>query len=157
VSIWASSFAIEDERQWIAGLEANGIKAGVIRDGEPIFDDLDAPIIYQGSHILPDEDNDPRGGSVDLALVPQHITRDGRDNGDTPWPYLRLGVDAADSTYGGGGSATVVLTQRQARRLRDALSQWLKELPPTCLVCHRSVHDHAPDCDVWRPVGDETC
>jgi hypothetical protein len=35
-------------------------------------------------------------------------------------------------------------------KLNDALS-------PTCLVCHRSVHDHAPDCDVWKSVGHDTC
>ena len=38
-----------------------------------------APWVYQGSHILPAED-DPRGGSIGLALVPSHITRDGRDD-----------------------------------------------------------------------------
>jgi len=40
----------------------------------------DAPLVYQGSHILPDEKHDKRGGFVDLALIPSHITRDGRDD-----------------------------------------------------------------------------
>ena len=31
MSIWASTFAIEDERQWVAELEADGIKAAVVR------------------------------------------------------------------------------------------------------------------------------
>jgi hypothetical protein len=129
VSIYGSIFAIEDERQWIAELKAAGVDAGVIRDGEPTPDELDAPLVYQGSHILPDE-GDPRGGSLDLALIPAHITRDGRDNRDEsegPWPYLRLGVHAHDSTYNGGGDATIVLTVRQAARLRDALAEWIED------------------------------
>lgn len=130
MSIWARILSIEDEGQWIAGLEADGIKAGVIRDGEPDFDDFDAPIIYQGSHILPNQENDLRGGSLDLALVPGHITRDGRDDRDEDscWPYLRLSVQAHDTTYHGGGDATVILTERQTARLRDELSYWLERV-----------------------------
>jgi len=127
VSIYATILTIEDERQWMAGLEAEGIRAGVIRDGEPDADDLDAPIIYQGSHLLP-RDNDKRGGSVDLALIPSHITRDGRDDkaeDEAPWPWLRLGV-----SDGIGSDATVVITSRQAKRLRDSLTDWLAQVSP---------------------------
>lgn len=130
MSIYASIFSIEDERQWVAELKAGGIDAGIIRDGGPTADDLDAPIIYQGSHVLP-ADSDPRGGSVHLALVPSHITRDGRDDkaeDEAPWPYLRLDVCAHETTYQGGGAAPVVLTTRQAVRLRDALTEWLDEV-----------------------------
>jgi hypothetical protein len=130
VSIFATTLTIEDERQWIASLEADGIGAGVIRDGNPDPDDLDAPIIYQGSHVLP-ADSSPRAGSVELALIPSHITRDGRDDrpeDEKPWAWLRLSVGAHASTYGGGGDATVLLTVRQATRLRDSISEWLAEV-----------------------------
>jgi hypothetical protein len=65
----------------------------------------DAPLVYQGSHILPSE-TDQRRGWVDLALIPSHITRDGRDDkpvDERPWPYLRLGVN----------ESTVILTRRE--------------------------------------------
>lgn len=128
MSIWASFLTIEDERQWRAALEAQGIKTGVVRDGDPDFDDLDAPIVYQGSHVLPDEAH-ARGGNVGLALIPAHV-RFWRDNPDAnpedepsgpPEPFVRLDVEGEDGT--------VVLTKRQATRLRDALSTWLAELP----------------------------
>ncbi len=122
MSVWASILGIEDERQWMADLEAQGIGAGAIRDGEPEPDDLDAPIVYQGSHVVPD-DTDERGGSVDLACLPGHITRDARDDGDGPGlPYLRLGVQVA----AGLDPATVILTERQARRLHETLGEWLE-------------------------------
>lgn len=103
MSIYGSIFSIEDERQWIESLQSSGIDAGVIRDGEPAPEDLDAPIIYQGSHILPSE-NDKRGGSIDLALIPSHITREGRGDGpedEIPWPYLRVGMhnEQSDTRY----------------------------------------------------------
>lgn len=128
MSIWASFLTIEDERQWRAALEAQGIKTGVVRDGDPDFDDLDAPIVYQGSGVFPDESH-ARGGSVGLALIPAHV-RFWRDNpdanpedepdGGAPEPFVRLDVEAADGV--------VVLTKRQATRLRDALNEWLERL-----------------------------
>lgn len=127
MSIYATIFHIEDERQWIAELQESGVDAAVIRDGEPDPTDLDAPIIYQGSHVLPSHD-DPRGGSVSLALIPPHITRDGRDDrteGEGPWPFLRLDVSSHSTTNHGGCLATVVLTDQQVLRLRDALTKWL--------------------------------
>jgi hypothetical protein len=134
VSIFATLLSIEDERQWIAGLQSQGIDAGVIRDGGPDFDDLDAPIVYQGSHVLPEE-SDFRAGSLDLAAIPPHV-RFWRENPDADVedepgypdacePFLRMSLEAHESTYGGGGDATVLLTIRQATRLRDALDHWL--------------------------------
>jgi hypothetical protein len=133
VSIWASTFAIEDERQWVAELEADGIKAGVIRDGQPAFDDLDAPIIYQGSHVLPEMEH-ARGGSLDLAVVLPHV-RFWRENpdaevSDEPYgeptdPFLRLSLhEHADTPHRSEGDATVILTLRQAQRLRDELAEF---------------------------------
>jgi hypothetical protein len=86
-----------------------------------------APWIYQGSHILP-ADNDPRGGSVGVAVIPSHITRDGRD--DQPedgrrWPWLRLSIDVP------GGDPTVILNPAQARYLRDQLDSWLNTQGPS--------------------------
>lgn len=121
MSIWASFFGIEDERLWIAGLESQGVKAGVIRDGAPSPEDLDAPLIYQGSHVLPEPDH-PRGGWLDLAYIPPHVRYDrehpdGEDEPDGPPtdPYLRLCLGDRE------GNATVILTLPQAQRLRDAL------------------------------------
>jgi hypothetical protein len=78
------------------------------------------PWIYLGSHILP-ADDDARGGSVGLALIPSHITRDGRDDqpdDSRPWPWLRLSVDVPD------GHAAAVLNPDQARRLARLLTDW---------------------------------
>jgi hypothetical protein len=78
----------------------------------------DAPLIYQGSHVLPSEE-DPRGGDVDLALIPGHITRDARDNGDedTHWPFLRFGVNGQ----------TVILTRHHVEQIHATLGDWLEE------------------------------
>lgn len=135
MSIFASFFSIEDERQWMAALQDAGIKTGIIRDSGPEFDDLDAPIIYQGSHVMPDE-ADERGGSVHLASIPAHV-RYWQENPDAPTetepeeghePFLRLDIQAHENTYYGGGDATVILTKRQATRLRDNLTWWLEEI-----------------------------
>lgn len=77
----------------------------------------DAPLVYQGSHVLPLV-TDERGGDIDIASIPGFITRDGRDNGgdeDRPWPFLRFGVNGE----------TVVLTERNAREVAATLNDWL--------------------------------
>lgn len=87
-----------------------------VDDEEPVG----APWIYQGSHILPAED-DPRGGNIGLALIPSHITRDGRDDqpeDGTPWPWLRLSV------YTDNDDPTVILSPAQARHLAERLNRW---------------------------------
>ncbi|MET8978535.1 hypothetical protein ABZX85_23245 [Streptomyces sp. NPDC004539] len=74
------------------------------------------PHRYQGSHILPSGD-DPREGDVQLAEIPSHITRDGRDDqpeDDAPWPWLRLSIDDAD----------VILDPATARYLAEQLTDW---------------------------------
>ena len=123
MSIYCTILSIEDERQVERDLKAAGIGYFHITDGKEVEDlnqlpqdNLDAPIIYQGSHILP-SDKDPRGGRVALAAIPDHITRNGRD--DAPEgsrkPWLRLGVNGQ----------TVVLTEHQARRLHNSIRRWL--------------------------------
>ena len=78
------------------------------------------PHVYQGSHILPSED-DPRDGIVQLAEIPSHITRDGRDDqpeDGAPWPFLRLYVHASDA----------VLNARQVREAYEAMGAWLEQV-----------------------------
>lgn len=95
------------------------------------------PIVYEGSHILP-ADNDRRGGGMEIASIPDHITRDGRD--DVPEgvlkDWLRLGIWSRDSTeqyqgkpYQTGGDATVILTRLLVEELHAALGAWLEREP----------------------------
>lgn len=97
------------------------------------------PLVYEGSHILP-ADDDRRGGSVDVAVIPDFITRDGRDDaqGEGLKDWLRLSVGALPSElehngkpYQEGGDVAVVLTRPQVQAMRDTLTAWLerKETP----------------------------
>ncbi|CAL9668126.1 hypothetical protein SUDANB145_07268 (plasmid) [Streptomyces sp. enrichment culture] len=78
------------------------------------------PYTYCGSHVLP-ADGDGRLAAEmapSLALVPSHITRDGRDDqpeDGTPWPWLRLSLGMEDA----------VLDRRQVEALYRALGVWL--------------------------------
>lgn len=120
MSIFATWLTIEDEREWIANLEGQGIKTGIIRDSGPTPDDLDAPLVYQGSHVLPD-DNAQRGGYVEFAAIPAHVRyyRENPDGDDEPEgvdAWIRLSVN----------EGMVLLTERQVERLRDGLAEWLE-------------------------------
>lgn len=79
------------------------------------------PLKYQGSHVLPSDDPSEKGGYVEVGMIPDHITRDGRD--DAPEgalkDWLRLGVN----------ESTCVLTRRQVTELRDTLTAWLDREP----------------------------
>jgi hypothetical protein len=91
---------------------------GIGGDGDP--EHLGPPWQYDGSHILPAEDG-PRGGSVGLALIPSHITRDGRDDqpeDGTPWPWLRLHLTVD------GDDPCILLNPAQARHLAEQLTGW---------------------------------
>ena len=82
------------------------------------------PWVYQGSHILPDED-DPRGGSIGLALIPGHITRDGRDDQPddaVPWPWLRVSIDTP------GNEPVGLVNPAQARYLAGCLIDWADDV-----------------------------
>lgn len=94
-----------------------------------------APIIYEGSHVLPSDD-DRRGGWLEVGAIPGFITRDGRDDGNGLWDWLRIGIGALPSLeqyqgkpYMAAGQATVVLTRRQVQQLRDTLTSWLEREP----------------------------
>lgn len=96
------------------------------------YDDDDPPIIYQGSHVLPSDD-DPRGGVLMFAQIPGWIERDGRDKPDDesqPHPWLRLDLIESPKTDGGSdpGHATVVLDRKQAEQVRDYLADWLSSI-----------------------------
>jgi hypothetical protein len=122
MSVWGTWLTIEHPDDWIAALEAEGIRAGVIGDdsGER---ELGSPIIYQGSHVVPSDD-DARGGSVGVAAINGWVTRDGRDDGpdeDGVWPYLRLSVDERDAEGG-----TVILDRAQVTELAATLNEWIE-------------------------------
>lgn len=88
-----------------------------------IFDLEDDPAYrYNGSHVLPHPDS-PRDltGIVQLAEIPSHITRDGREDqpeDGAPWPWLRLSV----------GHEDVVLHARQVRAMHQVLGAWLAQV-----------------------------
>lgn len=96
-----------------------------------------APIIYKGSHVNP-ADDDPRGGSVDVAAIPNFLhpkvrqhrgeTPDGDEDMRFPVEFLRLSVseDPATHHYGQEGYATVVLDRAQVEKMRDTLTGWLE-------------------------------
>jgi hypothetical protein len=120
VSVWATFWEATDDdhtdqcRIW---LKRDGIwerrNRRACSCGQPT-----APIRYQGSHILPSED-DERAGVVSLALVPSHITRDGRDDGPddavTPWPYVRVSVGTEDA----------ILDEQGVAAMYRQLGEWL--------------------------------
>lgn len=84
------------------------------------------PYHYQGSHLLP-HDDDERAGDIQLAEIPSHITRDERDDQPEdmhPWPWLRLSVDTQDS------AADVILDVAQARYLAGQLTAWADDADP---------------------------
>jgi hypothetical protein len=122
VSIYATWLALSDDEheESCAVYVETRPDSGIFEfSGEPCDCGLPgAPIVYQGSHVLPSDD-DARGGSVDVAAIPSFIVRDGRDDaqGEGLKDWLRLSVDA-------DGDA-VVLTRRHVRLLRDTLTEWL--------------------------------
>lgn len=81
-----------------------------------------APLKYHHSGRFPDE-ADRAEAAVDLAMIPSHISKDGKDENledGPPHPYLRFGV------HDDGGGATVILTEAQVRKVHDQLSWWLR-------------------------------
>ena len=84
-----------------------------------------APILYQGSHILP-SNKDQRKGDIGIAAIPDHITRDGRD--DHPeegkwYPWLRVHL-------WGGFQDSLVLDYKQVAAFHAALGNWLERADP---------------------------
>lgn len=97
---------------------------GIGGDGDP--EHLGAPWQYDGSHILPAQDG-PRTGSIGLAFIPSHITRDGRDDqpaDGAPWPWLRLDLTVD------GDDPCVLIDPAQARHLAEQLATWADQADP---------------------------
>ncbi len=139
MSIYGTFFSLDCEHAeecafWVEASD------GVFEPGDPAdctCDLRDAPLVYEGSHVLP-SDQDRCGGEVELATIPDHIIRDDRPElpDGTLKDWLRLGVGSLDSTfrhegkpYVAGGDATVILTRPHVERLRDALTEWLEREP----------------------------
>lgn len=78
----------------------------------------DAPLTYQGSHVLPSDD-DPRGGSLLVCAIPDHISHD--DRPDVPEGTLKDWLRVSLYAY----NDAVVLTRPQVERLRNTLTAWL--------------------------------
>jgi hypothetical protein len=92
---------------------------GIGDHGDP--EHLGQPWTYQGSHIPPREDG-PRAGSIGLAVVPSHITADGRDDqpeDGPPWPWLRLHLDVV------GDDPCVLLDRAQVQHLMQQCANFL--------------------------------
>jgi hypothetical protein len=91
-----------------------------------------APLIYQGSHVLPSAD-DPKGGYVEIASIPDHITRPGRDDGgEGPKDWLRLSVGSVPlpgEEPREAESDSLVLTRKQVEIVRDEMTEWLDRKP----------------------------
>jgi len=119
MSIYATWLTIEHPDDWIKKLKAEGIRADVIGDDSEDRR-LGSPWVYQGSHVLPSE-SDARGGWVEVAAIPDFITRDGRDDGEGPHDWLRLNVGESIDIRG-----CVILNRPQVEELRDTLTQWLE-------------------------------
>lgn len=128
MSIYGSLWAPDDAEHAEDCAVYTEVEPGVFEfSGQPCdCGQPDAPLAYQGSHVLP-HPNNPRGGTVDIACIPDHITRDDHPYGaeGQPKPFLRLGVS--------GGIAsepnTVVLTREHVARIHRELSDWLREYP----------------------------
>ena len=92
-------------------------------------DDQQPPIVYQGSHVNPSED-DPRGGVLLVCGIPDHCHPEARgrdDDSGRPVEFLRLFASEDEATYQGSepGQATLVLDLAQVTELRDTLNWWI--------------------------------
>ncbi|MGW1468276.1 hypothetical protein ACWCPT_28470 [Streptomyces sp. NPDC002308] len=98
-----------------------------------------APVVYQGSHVNPSDD-DPRAGRLEIAAIPNHCHPDVRfrdplgsvddpaDAHGLPVEFLRLSVDQPTDVRPDGdavGRATVILDRAQVEHLHSTLAEWL--------------------------------
>ena len=128
MSIFASLATLSDDQhsdecaRWDKR-ESGGGEIWELSDRSCDCGQLDAPLVYQGSHILPTE-LDERGGYVDIALIPAHV-RYWRENPDAPSetepesppePFLRFGVN----------ESRVILTRHHVEGIVRELQWWLE-------------------------------
>jgi len=113
MSIYATWLTIQDPNEWVEELKKEGIKAGFVGDYPDEEEELGSPWVYQGSHHLPSI-TDERRGCVEVAGIPDFITRDGEDEGTSLNDWLRLSVN----------DCTVVLNRSQVTELCATLIDW---------------------------------
>ena len=126
MSIYGTILLLDDEHTEDCAIWVEAEDGIVEPDGECSCGLPWWPLVYEGSHVLPSDEDSPRGGWVEMACIPDHVHRDGRDDavareGERK-PWLRLSVGEE-----GGGDATVIVTEDQARRMMLALDDWLRE------------------------------
>ncbi len=118
-----------DGQAWDEGAAMVAASVYYRRTGKPCTCGNRPPLVYQGSHVNPADDG-PRGGSVDVAAIPNHCHPSVRgtlaDEGP-PVEFLRLSVSEDETTYGESqpGYAQVVLDRAQVEELRNTLTYWL--------------------------------
>lgn len=121
MSIYCSYFGFGDEHSpKCERITKTGRKEYTQDDSKPCTCGS-APVIYQGSHVLPSR-KDKRDGLFGFAAIPPHITRNGRDDKpeDGKWyPWLRFHLS-------GGNKDTVILDRKQVQKLHAALGGWLE-------------------------------
>jgi hypothetical protein len=83
------------------------------------FDD-DLPTEYKGSHVMPSR-KAKRSGYFGISAIPNHVRRNGKDKPDPDgWhPWLRVHLHE-------GYQESILLSKRQAKKLRDALDKWIE-------------------------------
>lgn len=91
--------------------------------GKQIGNPEGPPWIFQGSHILPSV-ADKRGGVFGINAIPNHVTREGREDGG-PGLHDWLQVFASD----GHSDVDLVLNRAQVIALRRTLTRWLNRSP----------------------------
>lgn len=117
MSIYCSEFGLDEHKPRCAQMRNIGSGAYEWDNSKPCTCGV-SPILYQGSHVLPSK-NDKRGGDFGFASIPPHITRNGKDNGRKPHPWLRFHLR-------GGFQDSLIITRAQVLKLRDALNDWLE-------------------------------
>lgn len=144
MSIYASWLSIDDDEhdetcgRWVQVEKGDPTARMFMWDGREFAENREAtctcenkaPLIYQGSHVNPD-DSDPRGGYLLACAIPNHChpsVRGSLTDDGPPVNFLRLSMGEHADTYHGmeKGHATLVLDLPQVQRLRDTLTQWLE-------------------------------
>lgn len=88
---------------------------------------------YRGSHVVPSE-TDGATAEIGLALIPSHVTRNGRDDNpedERPWPWLRIDIYGGNRGRQEAAVAAAVINPTQARDLARQLTEWADSAEPT--------------------------
>jgi hypothetical protein len=124
VSIWASWQApdVDTHEDSCARWDKSSDGCWEISDRPCDCGQPDAPLVYHGSHVMPEHDGE-RGGWVDIASLSRFVrlNRDDPDGAhdEEGWePFLRFGVN----------QETVILTDRNVRMIHASLTEWLAGL-----------------------------